>query len=147
MKNKTFMQKCLTLIKKLMYEKKLHLRISKSTLDFFPKSSSLLSVFLISKNYIKLQSYTWHFLLFPHSFYQAIVTLLSKHMQEFTTLSDETYAHHMFSSITLSSCQGLLFPDFSSCFVFFIQKGEKSFSRASHTALLLCSMPFKDFPS
>lgn len=31
-------------------------------LIFFPKSSSLLSVFLISKNYIKLQSYTWHFL-------------------------------------------------------------------------------------
>ena len=146
MKNKTSMQKFLTLIKELRYEKKLHLRISKSTLDFFPQI--LISSFCMShlKNYIKFQTY-WHFLLLPHSFYQAIVTLSSKQMQQFTTLSDKICAHHTFSSITLSSYQAVLFSDLSACFVFFIQKGEKSFSRASHTALLLRSMPFNDFPS
>lgn len=115
-------------------------------LIFFPKSLSLPSVFLISTNYVKLQSYTWHFLLFPHSSYQAIVTLSSKQIQEFTTLSNKIYAHHTFSSTTLFSYQ-VLFSDLSSCFIFFLQKGQPSFSRTSHTTLLLCSMPFNDFPS
>lgn len=83
-------------------------------LDFFPKSSSLPSVFLISKrSYIKLQT-CWHFLLLPHSFYQAIVTLSSKQMQEFTTHL-ETRSVLTIHSVLLHypSYQVILFSDLS----------------------------------